>query len=82
MEINEDEVAIEIQEVEGILKRIEKDIKKIWFEVIKPYKMNIEKAQILDKIDSEDYIKFYEFMIRNNRPYNKAKTLLDYLHTL
>lgn len=71
----------EILETEMILKKIEKDIRKIWYDVILPYKMDLCRAQILDKLNDDDYDKFYNFMLDHNDTYKKAKKFLEYLNS-
>ena len=78
----EPDLGADIYKAEQILTRIEKDIRKLWKNVIIPYKQDICRSQILDKLNETDYIKFYEFMIQKNETYIKAKKLLDYLNGL
>jgi len=70
----------EIYETEMIIRKIEKGIRKLWYEVILPYKQDLCRAQILDKLDDSDYVKFYEFMITHNKAYQKATKFLEYLN--
>ena len=72
----------DIYKAEQIITRLEKDIRKLWKYVIVPYKQDICRSQILDKLNETDYIKFYEFMIQKNETYIKAKKFLDYLNGL
>ena len=76
------DVSVDIHETERLLKRIEKDIRKIWDNVIAPYKSDVCRSQILDRLTEDDYVKFYEFMISKNETYKKAMRLLDYLNKL
>ena len=69
----------DVHEVEMIINQIEMDIERIWNNVILPYKMDICRAYILDKIDENEYHKFYEFMITHNEAYKKAKEFLAYI---
>lgn len=76
------DIACEIYEAENMLRRMERDVRELWDNVIVPYKSDICRSQILDKLDEYDYVKFYDFMITKNRAYRKAKRLLDFLNEL
>ena len=77
---DEPNIIADIQEAEEILQQIEKDIRKLWKEVIIPYKQDQCRAQILDNLTELDYDKFYQFMIQNNETYQKMIKYLDYLN--
>ena len=70
----------EIQKTEMTIKKIEKGIRKLWYDIILPYKQDLCRAQILDKLDDSDYVKFREFMLEHNEAYKKAKRFLEYLN--
>lgn len=46
--------------------KMDKEIKALWDNVIKPYLDNIYSKQILDKLTDMDYDKFYYFMLTNS----------------
>ena len=79
---NSDDILDDIYRTEQIIEDIEKDIKKLWNNVIMRYKDDLCRSQILDKLDEHSYNDFYRFMIKNNRTYKKATKLLKYLHNL
>ena len=45
---------------------IDKHIRILWDNVMVPYLENFNERQILDQLTTNDYNKFYEFMIKNN----------------
>jgi hypothetical protein len=67
-----------IYDVENLILEIENDIRKLWDNVI-IYYINNHKCQILDKLTEHDYTKFFDFMIKNCKPYQSS---LNYLRIL
>lgn len=55
---------------ENNLEKIEKDIKKLWDEIIKVYLKDINNKQILNKLSKYDYNKFFDFIIKESTSYN------------
>ena len=45
---------------------IDKHIRILWYTVMVPYLENFNERQILDQLTTNDYDKFYAFMIKNN----------------
>lgn len=45
---------------------IDNHIRTLWETVMVPYLENFNERQILDQLTTNDYNKFYEFMIKNN----------------
>ena len=70
-----------ISELEGIKRKIDADIEHLWFTVILPYITDISRQQILNNITSNDYHKFYKFMMQKNRMCRMINYRLNYLQS-
>ncbi|MCJ7637674.1 MAG: hypothetical protein MUO21_09325 [Nitrososphaeraceae archaeon] len=57
----------ELIELYDVSQKIERDIKELWKNTIKRYMKYCEEKQIL--IQSPDYSKFYDYMVKNNKMY-------------
>lgn len=70
----------ELEEIEYKINKIEKEIKELWDNVMVPY-LNNYNRQILINLTENDYIKFYEFIIKNNSDikslYNRYYDLIN-----
>lgn len=56
----------ELEKLEHIFEGMERDIKSLWNNVMLPYINNYNNKQILTKLSSDDYDKFYNYMVNNN----------------
>jgi len=76
VDLIDDEIAnINIQKIEElehlikILDQIETHIKSLWECVIIPYLNNYNEREILCKLQNDDYYKFHNYMLKNNKLY-------------
>lgn len=77
---NSTNIMEQINELEKIQNKIEKDIRSIWEDIINPYINNKYKQQVLDCLTENDYHKFYNFMIMNNKTCIHINTKLATLY--
>jgi len=55
-----------VENVNNNYNNIDNHIRILWDTVIVPYLENFNERQILDQLTTNDYDKFYAFMIKNN----------------
>ncbi len=55
-----------IDDINDNYNNIDKHIRILWDTVIVPYLEDFNERQILDQLTTNDYDKFYIFMIKNN----------------
>ena len=60
----------ELDELENEINMVEKKIKELWNNVMVPY-LQSEQRQILVKLTEDDYIKFYNYIVKKNIHINK-----------
>lgn len=72
----------ELAELYEIREKMENDIRQLWDNVIVPYLNDYRYNDILKYLTTNDYHKFYEYMIDNNKNFNYVCKRIYELETI
>jgi len=80
-ENNNDKLS-ELEELRQTFGKMELHIRKLWDNVIVPYLENDCQKQILFSLNSNDYPKFYNYMLLNNEIFSYVVNRITYLQNM